>query len=84
MNHVLQAAALNEPAVLNALNEVGRYLGIGVASVAMPLIRAWSCWAEYWSLAGPWRLLRTHKVNARAQRPPAVGTICLSAFRFDA
>ena len=33
MKHVLQAAEHGEPAVLHVLDEVGRYLGIGIASL---------------------------------------------------
>jgi predicted NBD/HSP70 family sugar kinase len=86
MNHVLQAAALNEPAVLNALDEVGRYLGIGVASLVNAFNPSLVVLGGVLSLAGPYVLLRTQQeVNARALTAARESvTICLSTFRSDA
>jgi predicted NBD/HSP70 family sugar kinase len=86
MKHVLQAAALNEPAVLDAFNEVGRYLGIGIASLVNAFNPSLVVLGGVLSLAGPYVLQRTQQeVNVRALTAARGSvTICLSAFKFDA
>jgi glucokinase-like ROK family protein len=86
MTHVLQAAALNEPAVLNSLNEVGRYLGIGVASLINAFNPSVVVLGGVLSLAGPYILqYAQQEVNVRALTAARESvTICLSAFKFDA
>jgi glucokinase-like ROK family protein len=86
MPHVLQAAALNEPAVLNAFNEVGRYLGIGVASLINAFNPSVVALGGVLSLAGPYILqYAQQEVNVRALTAARESvTICLSAFKFDA
>ena len=86
MTHVLQAAALNEPAVLNAFNEVGRYLGIGVASLINAFNPSVVVLGGVLSLAGPYILhYAQQEVNVRALTAARESvTICLSAFKFDA
>jgi glucokinase-like ROK family protein len=86
MNHVLQAAALNEPAVLNVFDEVGRYLGIGIASLVNAVNPSLVVLGGVLSLAGPYVLQRTQQeVNVRALTAARGSVaICLSAFKFDA
>ena len=86
MTHVLQAAALNEPAVLNSFNEVGRYLGIGVASLINAFNPSMVVLGGVLSLAGPYILqYAQQEVNVRALTAARESvTICLSAFKFDA
>jgi glucokinase-like ROK family protein len=86
MNHVLQAAALNEPAVLNSFDEVGRYLGIGVASLVNAFNPSLVVLGGVLSLAGPYVLQRAQQeVNARALTAARESVMLrLSAFKFDA
>jgi glucokinase-like ROK family protein len=86
MDHVLHAAALNEPAVLSAFDEVGRYLGIGVASLVNAFNPSLVVLGGVLSLAGPYILQRAQQeVNVRALTAARESvTLCLSAFKFDA
>jgi len=86
MRNVLQAAEHGEPAVLHVLDEVGRYLGIGTASLINAFNPGLVVLGGVLSLAGPYILPRAQQeVNARALAASrAGGEICLSAFKFDA
>ena len=86
MEHVLQAAERGEPAVLNALDEVGHYLGIGIANLINTFNPNLVVLGGVLSLAGPYILPRAQReVNARALDVARKGVeITLSAFKFDA
>jgi glucokinase-like ROK family protein len=67
LEHVLDAAAQGEPAVLDALHEVGRYLGIGIANLANTFNPSLVVLGGALSLAGPYILPRAQQeVNNRA------------------
>jgi glucokinase-like ROK family protein len=86
LEHILHAAAQGEPAILDALNEVGRYLGIGIASLVNTFNPSLVVLGGALSIAGPFVLPRAQEeVKARAM--PAIRQnvkITWSAFRFDA
>ena len=86
MEHVLQAAEHGEPAVLNTLDEVGRYLGIGIANLINTFNPSLVVLGGVLSLAGPYILPRAQQeVNTRALAVARKGVeITLSAFKFDA
>jgi glucokinase-like ROK family protein len=86
MPHVLAAAEHGEPAVLHVLDEVGRYLGIGIANLINAFNPELVVLGGVLSLAGPYILPRAkQEVNARALAAPRAGTeVRLSAFKFDA
>ncbi len=86
MRHVLAAAEQGEVAVLHVLDEVGRYLGIGIASLVNAFNPSLVVLGGVLSLAGPYILPRAQQeVNARALTASRSGVaICLSAFKFDA
>jgi len=86
MEHVLQAAERGEPAVLNTLDEVGHYLGIGIANLINTFNPNLVVLGGVLSLAGPYILPRAQQeVNARALDVARKGVeITLSAFKFDA
>jgi glucokinase-like ROK family protein len=86
MEHVLQAAEQGEPAVLNTLDEVGHYLGIGIANLINTFNPNLVVLGGVLSLAGPYILPRAQQeVNARALDVARKGVeITLSAFKFDA
>jgi glucokinase-like ROK family protein len=86
LEHVLHAAAQGEPAVLDALNKVGRYLGIGIANLVNTFNPSLVVLGGALSLAGPYILPRAQQeVDARALAVVRQGVqITLSAFRFDA
>ena len=86
MRHILAAAEQGEVAVLHVLDEVGRYLGIGIASLVNALNPGLVVLGGVLSLAGPYILPRAQQeVNARALAASRAGVeICLSAFKFDA
>jgi glucokinase-like ROK family protein len=86
LEHVLHAAAQGEPAVLDALDKVGRYLGIGIANLVNTFNPSLVVLGGALSLAGPYILPRAQQeVDARALAVVRQGVqITLSAFRFDA
>lgn len=86
LEHILHAAAQGEPAVLDALNEVGRYLGIGIANLVNTFNPSLVVLGGALSLAGPYILPRAQEeVNARAMAAMRQCVqITWSAFRFDA
>lgn len=86
MRHVLAAAALGEPAVLHVLDEVGRYLGIGIANLVNAFNPRLVVLGGILSLAGPYILPRAQQeVQARALAAAREALrIELSAFGFDA
>jgi len=86
MEHVLQAAEQGEPAILNTLDEVGRYLGIGIANLINTFNPSRVVLGGVLSLAGPYILPRAQQeVKTRALDVAYQGVeITLSAFKFDA
>jgi glucokinase-like ROK family protein len=86
LEHVLHAAAQGEPAVLDALDKVGRYLGIGIANLINTFNPSLVVLGGALSLAGPYILPRAQQeVDVRALAVVRQGVqITLSAFRFDA
>jgi glucokinase len=86
MKHVLEAAEHGEPAVLHVLDEAGRYLGIGIASLLNAFNPSWVVLGGMLSLAGPYILPRAQReVDMRALAAARAGVnITLSAFKFDA
>ena len=86
MEHVVQAAMVGEQAVLNVLNDVGQYLGIGIANVVNTFNPGLVVLGGALSLAGPFLLPRAQQeVNRRALAVAQQGVqIVLSAFKFDA
>jgi predicted NBD/HSP70 family sugar kinase len=86
MEHILQSAAQGEPAVLRSLDEVGRYLGIGIANLVNVLNPSLVVLGGVLSLAGPYLLPRAQKeLDARALAATRRSVkIVLSAFKFDA
>jgi glucokinase-like ROK family protein len=85
LEHVLLAAAQGEPAVLDVLSDVGRYLGIGIANLINTFNPSLVVLGGALSLAGPYVLPQAHKeVNDRAITAVLHGVrITLSAFKFD-
>ncbi len=86
MTHVLEAAGLGEPTVLEVLEEVGHYLGIGIANLVNAFNPTLVVLGGVLSLAGPFFLpAAEQEVAARALAAPRGAVrIALSAFRFDA
>jgi glucokinase-like ROK family protein len=86
MTHVLEAAKHGDPAVLHVLDEAGRYLGIGIASLLNAFNPSLVVLGGMLSLAGPYILPRAQReVDMRALAPARTGVnIILSAFKFDA
>ena len=86
MEHILEAAARKESAVLHVLDEVGRYLGIGIASLVNAFNPSVIVLGGLLSPAGPYILPRAQQeVNARAlAEARRMVKIILSAFKFDA
>ena len=86
MKHIIQAAELGEPTVLHVLDEVGRYLGIGIASLLNAFNPSLVVLGGGLSLVGPYILPRAQReVEARALAAARAGVnITLSAFKFDA
>jgi predicted NBD/HSP70 family sugar kinase len=86
MKHVLEAAERGEPVVLHVLDDVGRYLGIGIASLLNAFNPSLVVLGGVLSLAGPYILPRAQReVDARALAAARTGVnITLSAFKFDA
>ncbi len=86
MKHVLQAAAQGQPAVLIALAEVGRYLGIGIANLINALNPKMVVLGGVLSAVSPYILPRAqYEVNQRALETAREGMqIKISAFQLDA
>ncbi len=86
MKHVLEAAERGEPVVLHVLDDVGRYLGIGMASLLNAFNPSLVVLGGVLSLAGAYILPRAQReVDLRALAATRTGvTITLSAFKFDA
>ena len=86
MPHVLEAAARSEEAVRQVLDEVGRYLGIGIANLLNAVNPSMVVLGGVLSLAGPYLLPRARReVTARALSAARSNVeIKLSAFKFDA
>ncbi len=86
MKHIIQAAELGESAVLHVLDEVGRYLGIGIASLLNAFNPSLVVLGGMLSLVGPCLLPRAQReVEVRALAAARVGVnIALSAFKLDA
>jgi glucokinase-like ROK family protein len=86
MEQVLQAAAQGEPAVLRTLDEVGRYLGIGIANLINTLNPSLVVLGGVLSMVGPYILPRAQQeVNLRALATAREGVeIRISAFKVDA
>ncbi len=86
MPHVFEAAARGEATVLQVLDDVGRYLGIGIASLLNAFNPSLVVLGGVLSLAGPYLLPRVQReVEARALSAARANVdIKLSAFKFDA
>lgn len=86
IEHVLQAAAQGEPAVLEVMNTVGRYLGIGIANLVNAFNPSLVVLGGVLSLAGPYILPGAQQeMDARALTAPRKDLcITLSAFKLDA
>jgi glucokinase-like ROK family protein len=86
MEHVLRAASEGEQAILDDLDEVGRYLGIGIANLINAFNPSLVVLGGMLSLAGPYILPRAHQeVDARALSAAREGVrLTVSAFKFDA
>ncbi len=84
--HVVEAAARGEEAVRHVLDEVGRYLGIGIANLLNAFNPSMVVLGGVLSLAGPYLLPRARReVEARALSAARSNVeIKLSAFKFDA
>ena len=75
MEHVLQAAAQGQPAVLIALAEVGRYLGIGIANLINALNPKMVVLGGVLSAVSPYILPRAqYELNQRALETAREGT----------
>jgi len=86
MQHVFEAAARGEEAVRHVLDDVGRYLGIGIANLLNAFNPSMVVLGGVLSLAGPYLLPRVRReVDARALSAARSNVeIKLSAFKFDA
>jgi glucokinase-like ROK family protein len=86
LEHILHAAAQGEPAVLDALAEVGRYLGIGIANLINTFNPNMVVLGGVLSLAGPYIFPRAQQeVDARVMAVLRQNVqIIWSAFKFDA
>jgi glucokinase-like ROK family protein len=86
MRHVFEAADRGEARVLQVLDDVGRYLGIGMASLLNALNPSLVVLGGVLSLAGPYILPRAQReVATRALLATRTNVeLQLSAFKFDA
>ncbi len=86
MQHVFEAAARDETTVRQVLDDVGRYLGIGIANLLNAFNPSLVVLGGVLSLAGPYILPRARReVDARALSAARANVqIKLSAFKFDA
>jgi glucokinase-like ROK family protein len=86
MPHIFEAAARGEEAVRQVLDDVGRYLGIGIANLLNAFNPSMVVLGGVLSLAGPYLLPRVQReVEARALSAARSNVaIRLSAFKIDA
>ncbi|MGB8645941.1 MAG: ROK family protein [Anaerolineae bacterium] len=86
LDQVMVAASQGEPAVLSALDEVGRYLGIGIANLINALNPRMVVLGGVLSVVGPYLLPRAEQeVRARAMQTSRDRVqITLSKFQLDA
>jgi predicted NBD/HSP70 family sugar kinase len=86
MEHVLQAAAQGQPAVLVALAEVGRYLGIGIANLINALNPRMVVLGGVLSAVSPHILPRAqHELDERTLETAREGIeVKISVFQVDA
>jgi glucokinase-like ROK family protein len=86
LEHVLLAAGQGEPAVLGALDEVGRYLGIGIANLIEALNPQMIVLGGALSMVGPYILPRAEReVQVRAMETSRESVeLSLSKFQLDA
>jgi predicted NBD/HSP70 family sugar kinase len=86
MRHIFESADRGETTVLHVLDEVGRYLGIGIASLLNALNPSLVVLGGVLSLAGPYILPRAQReVASRALLAARANVnLKLSAFKFDA
>ena len=86
MAHVFEAAERGDGVVLNVLDDVGRYLGIGIASLLNALNPSQVVLGGALSVAGSYLLPRIQReVETRALAAARANVeIKLSAFKFDA
>jgi len=86
MQHVFEAAARGEEAVRQVLDDVGCYLGIGIANLLNAFNPSMVVLGGVLSLAGPYLLPRARReVETRALNAARSNVeIKLSAFKFDA
>jgi glucokinase-like ROK family protein len=86
MRHVFEVADRGEAMVLQVLDDVGRYLGIGMASLLNALNPSLVVLGGVLSLAGPYILPRAQReVTTRALLAARADVeLKLSAFKFDA
>lgn len=84
--HIFEAAARGDEAVRQVLDEVGRYLGIGIANLLNAFNPSMVVLGGVLSLAGPYLLPRVRReVDERALGAARSNVeIKLSAFKFDA
>jgi glucokinase-like ROK family protein len=86
MPHIFEAAARDETTVREVLDEVGRYLGIGIANLLNAFNPSLFVLGGVLSLAGPYLLPRVQREMATRALSAARNDvqIKLSAFKFDA
>jgi glucokinase-like ROK family protein len=86
MKHIVQAAIQGEPVVLKALDEVGRYLGIGIANLVNMFNPGLVVLGGVLSLVGPYILPRARQeIEQRAMAAARQSVeIKISIFKFDA
>lgn len=86
LEHILDAAAQGESAVLDALSEVGRYLGIGIANLVNTFNPSLIVLGGALGIAGPYILPRAQQeINMRALAAIRQDVqVVWSAFQFDA
>jgi predicted NBD/HSP70 family sugar kinase len=86
MQYVFEAAARGEESVRQVLDDVGRYLGIGIANLLNAFNPSMVVLGGVLSLAGPYLLPRVRReVETRALSAARANVeIKLSAFKFDA
>lgn len=86
IGHVLEAAAQGEPAVLEVMDTVGHYLGIGIANLVNAFNPSLVVLGGVLSLAGPYILPGAQQeISARALAAPCKELcITLSPFMLDA
>lgn len=85
LEQVIRSAALNEPAVIQVLDEIGRYLGVGIANLINALNPKMIVLGGVLSAVGPYILPRARQeVDARAlETSRADVDLKISAFETD-